>query len=243
MFCSRRTSFIAAAVMTVAAACGGSAAPAPPTPAPSAPPTVTSSILASGPLASIPAGALFVNYLDLPQAAGGVIKHAHLPGFVYAVSGTAEMDADGAAPAMIQPGSAAFIGAGVMHSHINPATSGNDWWFVALRPATSRPLATIVAGQKELYTTPDLTTIATGSYTETLTDSRLAAKGIDRQSGQAIRVLYVVEGDVTVSGDAGMVSTASAGQGLYSLPGANLVLTAGAGGAHYLTFTMTPTAN
>jgi redox-sensitive bicupin YhaK (pirin superfamily) len=244
MFGSRRIGGIVAASLILAAACGGSAAPVQPAAVPSAaPPSVVSSILASGPLGSIPAGALFVNVLDLPQAAGGVIKHAHLPGFVYAVSGTAEMDADGAAPAMIQPGNAAFIGAGVMHSHINPGTSGNDWWFVALRPAASRPLATIVAGQKELYTTPDLTTIATGSYTETLTDSRLAAKGIDRQAGQAIRVLYVIDGDVTVSGDAGMVSTAAAGQGLYSLPGANLILTAGPGGAHYLTFTMTPTGN
>src|SRR5438067_4871020 len=244
MFGSRRVLAIVAAALVLAAACGGSASPAPPAAAPTlAPPSAVSSILASGPLAAIPTGALFVNVLDLPQAAGGVIKHAHLPGFVYAVSGTPEMDADGAAAMMIQPGNAAFIGAGVMHSHINPGTSGNDWWFVALRPAASRPLATIVAGQKELYTTPDLTTIATGSYTETLTDSRLAAKGIDRQAGPVIRVLYVIEGDVTVSGDAGMVSTASAGQGLYSLPGASLVLTAGPGGAHYLTFTMTPTVN
>ena len=244
MFGSRRTLALVAATLILAAACGGSASPAPAAAAPTPPPpSVVSSILASGPLAAIPPGALFVNVLDLPQAAGGVIKHAHLPGFVYAVSGTPEMDADGAAAMMIQPGNAAFIGAGVMHSHINPGTSGNDWWFVALRPAASRPLATIVAGQKELYTTPDLTTIAAGSYTETLTDSRLAAKGIDRQAGPVIRVLYVIEGDVTVSGDAGMVSTASAGQGLYSLPGASLVLTAGPGGAHYLTFTMTPTVN
>lgn len=243
MFRSRRVGLIVAATLILAAACGGSASPAPSTATPSAAPSVTSNILASGPLASIPAGALFVNYLDLPQAAGGVIKHAHLPGFVYAVSGTPEMDVDGAAPTMIQPGNAAFIGSGVMHSHINPGTSGNDWWFVALRPAASRPLATIVAGQKELYTTPDLTTVATGTYTETLIDSRLPATGIDRQSGPSMRVLYVIEGDITVSGDAGMVSTASAGQGLYSLPGANLVLTAGARGAHYITFTMTPTGN
>src|SRR5437763_241573 len=184
MFGSRRVLAIVAAALVLAAACGGSASPAPPAAAPTlAPPSAVSSILASGPLAAIPTGALFVNVLDLPQAAGGVIKHAHLPGFVYAVSGTPEMDADGAPAIMIQPGNAAFIGAGVMHSHINPGTSGTDWWFVALRPAASRPLATIVAGQKELYTTPDLTTIAAGSYTETLTDSRLAAKGIDRQAG------------------------------------------------------------
>jgi quercetin dioxygenase-like cupin family protein len=243
MFRSRRSTFIVTAALTFATACGGSASPAPPAATPSAAPSVTSSILASGRIESIPAGALFINYLDLPQTAGGVIKHAHLPGFVYGVEGTPEMDVEGAAPAMIQPGTAAFIGASVMHSHINPGTSGNDWWFVALRPAASRPLPTIVAGQKELYTTPDLTTVATGSYTETLTDSRLAAQGVDRQTGPSIRVLYVISGNVTVSGDAAMASTASAGQGLYSLPGANLVLTAGGSGARYITFTMTPTTN
>lgn len=251
MIGSRRIGGIVCATLILAAACGGTASPvvpvAPTVPAaattPSAPPSVTSSVLASGPLLSIPAGALFVNYLDLPQAAGGVIKHAHIPGFVYAVSGTPEMDVDGAAPAIIQPGNAAFIGSGVMHSHVNPGTSGNDWWFIGLRPAASRPLATIVAGQKELYATPDITTMAAGSYTEMLTDSRLPTKGVDRQAGPVIRVIYVLEGDLTVSGDATMVSTASSGQGFYSLAGANLVLTAGAAGAHYLTFTMTPTGN
>src|SRR5204862_341659 len=118
----------------------------------------------------------------------------------------------------------------------------NDWWFVALRPAASRPLPMIVPGQKELFTTPDLTTVATGAYTETLVDSRLPANGVDRQTGPSIRVLYVLDGQVAVHGDAGMTGSASAGQGLYSLPGASLVLTAGPGGARYLTFTMTPRA-
>ena len=242
MLRSRRIGPILAPVLILAAACGGSAAtaPSPPAATSSPAPSVSATLLASGPLESIPPGALFVDYLDLPQTAGGVIKHAHLPGFVYGVSGTAEMDLDGFAPSLIQPGSAAFIGAGVMHSHVNPGTAGNDWWFVALRPAASRPLPTIVAGQKELYTTPDLTAIAPGAYTETLTDSRLPANGIDRQAGPSIRVLYVLEGQVAISGDAAMTGSASAGQGLYSLPGASLVLTAGPSGARYLTFTMTP---
>jgi hypothetical protein len=246
MFRSRRIGLILVPALSLAAACGGSAATPPlTTVAPavsSTAPSAISTLLASGPLESIPPGALFVNYLDLPQTAGGLIKHAHLPGFVYGVSGTAEMDVDGVAPSMIQPGGAAFIRAGVMHSHVNPGTAGNDWWFIALRPAASRPLPMIVPGQKELYTTPDLTTVATGAYTETLTDSRLPANGIDRLAGSSIRVLYVLEGQLAVSGDAAMTGSASPGQGLYSLPGSSLVLTAGPGGARYLTFTMTPRA-
>lgn len=239
----RRMVPIVVAVLAVAAACGGSASPAPssaPAIVTAAPPSVTPSILASGRLDSIPAGALFVNYVDLPQAAGGSIKHQHIAGFVYTVQGTHQMDVDGAASVMIQPGKAAFIGATVMHGHVNPGTAANDWWFIGLRPAGSRPLATIVPGQKELYTTGDLTQIAPGSYTEALSDNRLASNGVDRQAGPSLRVLFVIDGSLTVSGDAGMTGTVSAGQGAYSLPGANLVLTAGPAGAHYLMFTLTP---
>jgi quercetin dioxygenase-like cupin family protein len=238
----QRMAPILATVLAVAAACGGATSPAPSS-APvvvTAPPSVTSTVLASGRLESIPAGALFVNYMDLPQAAGGVIKHQHIAGFVYTVQGTHQMDVDGASSVMIQPGKAAFIGATVMHGHVNPGAAANDWWFIGLRPAASRPLATIVTGQKELYTTGDLTQIAAGSYTETLADSRLPATGIDRQAGSSLRVLFVIDGSLTVSGDAAMAGTVSAGQGAYSLPGANLVLTAGPAGGHYLMFTLTP---
>jgi hypothetical protein len=231
-----RIGLITVAALALGAACGGSASPAAVKP----PPGVTANILASGRLDSIPTGTLFVNYLRLPQAAAGSISHKHLAGFVYAIGGAVEVDVVGASPLMIPPGQAAFIGANVMHNHLNPGTAGNDWWFVALRPTASRPLATIVPGQKELYTTADLTQISAGQYTETLTDNRLPANGVDRQAGSSLRVLYVLDGNVTVSGDAGMAGTAAAGQGAYSLPGANLVVTAGPTGGHYLTFTLTP---
>jgi quercetin dioxygenase-like cupin family protein len=239
----QRTELIVlASALVLAAACGGAASPAPQaTPNVTASPApVTTSTLASGRIESIPAGALFVNYMDLPQAAGGAINHAHIAGFVYTVQGTHEMDVAGSAPLMIQAGKAAFIGATVMHGHINPGATANEWLFIGLRPASSRPLGIIVPGQKELYTTGDLTQIAPGAYTETLSDSRLTANGVDRQAGPSLRVVYVIDGGLTVSGDAAMSGTVSAGQGSYSLPGASLVLTAGTAGAHYLTFTLTP---
>jgi hypothetical protein len=231
-----------AAAALVLTACGGAATPAPqPTPnATVTPAPVTVSTLASGRIESIPAGALFVNYMDLPQAAGGVINHQHIAGFIYTVQGTHEMDVAGGAPIMIQAGKAAFIGATVMHAHINPGATANDWLFIGLRPASSRPLGIIVPGQKELYTTADMTQIAPGAYTETLSDSRLTANGVDKQTVPSLRVLFLLDGTLSVSGDAAMTATVSAGQGAYSLPGANLVLTAGASGAHYLTFTLTP---
>ena len=237
----RRMELIVVVALALTTACGAAASPAPqaaPT-ATVAPAPATVSVLASGRIESIPPGALFVNYVDLPQAAGGSIKHQHIAGFIYTVKGTHRMEVEGAAPLMIEAGKAAFIGAAVMHAHVNADAAANDWWFIGLRPAASRPLPTIVPGQKELYTTADLTQITPGAYSEALSDSRLTANGVDRQSGPSLRVLYLIDGTLSVSGDAAMTGTLSAGQGAYSLPGANLVLTAGTGGAHYLTFTLT----
>lgn len=231
-----RIGLITAAALALAVACGDSASP----PVAKSPPGVTANILASGRIDSIPTGTLFVNYLRLPQAAAGSIKHKHLAGFVYAVGGAVELDLENASPLTIQPGQAAFVGANVMHNHLNPGTSGNDWWFVALRPTASRPLATIVPGQKELYTTADLTQVSAGPYTETLSDNLLPANGVDRQAGTSLQVLYVLDGKVTVSGDAGMAGTVASGEGAYSLPGSKLVLTAGPAGGHYLIFTLAP---
>src|SRR5204862_6246603 len=143
--------------LALAGACGGAATPVSTAPSPTPNATATQAppkVLASGRLDSIPTGTLFVNYMDLPQVAGGVVKHQHIAGIVYSVQGTHEMDLDGAAPLLIQPGSAAFVAAGVMHSHVNPGATANDWWFIGLRQAASRPLA-ILPGQKELYTTAD----------------------------------------------------------------------------------------
>ena len=232
---SRRFNIVTLAVAVLVTACGGSAAPSPAKP----PAAVTTSVLASGHVDALPTGALFVNYLELPQAAGGSIKHKHGAGFVYATKGSIALSLDGASPLMLQPGQAAFTGANVMHEHLNPASGGNDWWFVGLRAAASRPLPTIVTGQKELYTTADLTQISPGAYTESLVDDRLPAKGVDREPGSALRVVYVLDGTVTVSGDAAMAGTVPAGQGAYALPGSVLVLTAGSADAHYLVFTLT----
>jgi len=231
-----RIGVIAAAALAIGVACGGSSSPV----AVKAPAGVTANILASGRIDSIPAGTLFVNYLELPQAAAGSIKHKHLAGFVYATSGTVEIDVDNASPLIVQPGKAAFIGANVMHNHLNSGSSGNDWMFVALRPTASRPLATIVAGQKELFTTGTLTQITAGQYTETLSDNMLPANGVDVQTGPSLRVLYLLDGYLIVSGDALMAGSLVVGDGAYSLPGANLKVTAGPTGAHYLVFTLTP---
>jgi quercetin dioxygenase-like cupin family protein len=226
-------------VLVLTAACGGgSAAPATAKP----PPGVKATVLGSGRLEALPPGALFVNYLDLPQVAAASLKHKHGAGFVYGVQGTHELDIDGAGQVLVQPGQAAFVGANVMHSHVNPSTVGDDWWFVALRSSASRPLPTVVPGQKELYTTGDLSAIAAGAYMETLTDGRLPAKGVDHPASTSLQVLYVMDGSLTVSGDAMMAGNVGAGSGTWAGGGANLTLSAGSAGAHYLVFSLTPSS-
>ena len=245
MFRRMGPSFVAALVLT--AACGGAASPAPQA-SPSAKPVATAAlapaavtVLASGRIDSIPDGTLYVDYMDLPQVAGGSLTHQHIGGFVYAVQGTHEMDVAGiATPTMIEPGKAAFIGGTVMHSHVNPSPTGNDWWFIGLRASSTRSRPAVLPGQKIMYASGDVTQITPGAYTETFTDSRLTANGTDHQTGPSLRVLYVLDGTVTVTGDAATAGTISVGQGTYSLPGATVVLTAGAAGAHYLMFTLTP---
>src|SRR5437660_846073 len=73
-----------------------------------------------------------------------------------------------------------------------------------------------------------------------VTANVLPANGVDRQTGSSLRVLYVLDGYAIVSGDALMAGSLVVGDGAYSLPGANLVVTAGPTGAHYLVFTLTP---
>ena len=97
-------------------------------------------------------------------------------------------------------------------------------------------------GQKELFATADVTQISQGAYTESLSDNRLQAKALDRETGPSLRVLFVLDGSLPVSGDAGMAGAVDAGHGAYSLPGANLLLTAGPSRAHYLAFVLTPAA-
>jgi hypothetical protein len=56
----------------------------------------TTRTLATGPVAAVPAGALFISIIEIPQAPGGVLgPHAHIPGFAYSLHGVATMTFDG----------------------------------------------------------------------------------------------------------------------------------------------------
>src|SRR5688572_9464864 len=120
---------ISLALAIAATACGGAAAPSPtlpasPTPNPSAAAVgQTSKTLGMGSVAALPAGPLYINFLDVPQAPAASTQHAHIAGFVYAAVGVHRVAIQGGATTDVQPGEGGFIAQDVVHTHSNPGTT------------------------------------------------------------------------------------------------------------------------
>lgn len=75
-----------------------------------------------GNVVKLPAGPVFISVLELPQPAGAVLgPHAHIPGFVLDVSGTATMAITGRGTVDVGPGDAVFIASVQRHDHQNRA--------------------------------------------------------------------------------------------------------------------------
>lgn len=85
------------------------------------PPTATGTrTLASGPVAALPEGPVFISVFRLPQPAGAVFgPHAHVPGFTCTVRGVATMTFADSPTMRLGPGQAGFMGAQQVHTHIN----------------------------------------------------------------------------------------------------------------------------
>lgn len=75
-----------------------------------------------GGVAALPAGAIFISVLELPQPPGAVLgPHQHVAGFVVDVSGTATMSIEGGNVVDVGPGDAAFVADNQPHDHQNRA--------------------------------------------------------------------------------------------------------------------------
>lgn len=235
---SRRRRLAILVVGILGAACG-SASPPLPAAAPdlAKPSGFATSTLARGLPAPLPGGALYANVIDLPQDGGGAITHAHVAGFVYAIAGIHSMPVDGGATVTLNPGEAGFIGAGVKHSHVNPGTATNDWYFISIRPTAARTAPNIVPGQKVLFATDDLAAFPAGAYAQQLDRVAIAAggRGAPRMHG-GIELDYVLSGSLSVHGEVGKTVSVSAGQGYLRLPGSGSQDFAGTAGAVYLAF-------
>jgi hypothetical protein len=75
-----------------------------------------------GSVAVLPPGPVFISVLELPQPAGAVLgPHAHIPGFVLDVSGTATMAIAGKGTVDVGPSNAVFTANLQRHDHENRA--------------------------------------------------------------------------------------------------------------------------
>ena len=75
-----------------------------------------------GNVAALPPGPVFISVLELPQPPGAVLgPHAHIPGFVLDVAGTATMAIAGRGTVEVRPGDAVFTANLQSHDHENRA--------------------------------------------------------------------------------------------------------------------------
>ena len=249
------------AVALIASACGGgSASPAVTSAATkSAAPTVaaspvasavtaasavgqTSTKLAEGTLAAPPAGTLYINFLAIPQPPASPITHAHVGGFVYAVTGTHQMAIAGGETKDIKPGEAAFIGSDVAHTHANTGTTPIEWYFAALRPNGGRTAAPLFPGQTVLFESADLPQQVPGKYLEQLNIVTLEKGGrTAAHKHGGIEAVVVLEGTVQVRLAGAPMITLTKGKGAYVPANTPLQATnTGDGAAKFLAFFVTP---
>ncbi len=126
--------------------------------------SATTDNLGDGKIEALPAGTLYVQYLDVPQSVGAPITHAHIAGFVYTYVGTHRLAITGGETKDLKTGEAVFVPANIGHTHTNPGPSANSWYFVSIRPNTARTAAATFPGQKEAFASADLAALPAGAY-------------------------------------------------------------------------------
>lgn len=198
--------------------------------------------LATGHLTALPKCTLYINLTDVPQAAGNKITHKHVAGFVYVVVGTQTLTFVGGDTLTLKAGEAGFTGAGIVHSHINPDSIANEWYFLGVRPTTARTLPPFAPGVKTLYATSDLPSLPSGAYDETLRLITLQPSGrgpAHKDSG--VEMLFVLAGSLSVHIVGQSPVTVTLEQGIYSLPNmAVQEFNAGSKVTRYLAFDIGP---
>ena len=167
---ARFIGFLAAATLVIVGCGGGTAAP-------SATATSTAAALATakadgaatanlgdGKIAALPKGTLYVQYLEIPQPAAATLAHAHIAGFVYGLEGATKVETVGGETKDLKPTEAVFVPADTAHTHSNPGTTPNLWYFISIRPNTARTAPATFPGQKEVFASADLAPLADGAY-------------------------------------------------------------------------------
>lgn len=221
---TRFTALLAIATLVIAAC--GAAAPAAssPTTGASSPTTAATTAkaegaattnLGDGKITALPTGTLYVQYLDVPQAASAPITHAHIAGFVYAAEGTHKLAIQDGATTDLKAGEAAFVPANVAHTHSNPGSSDNRWYFVSIRPNTARTASPTFPGQKEAFATADLAALPAGAYSLGLRAVTVQPNGrTAAHKHGGLETIVVLDGSVEVRVQGAAAKTLKKGEGM-----------------------------
>jgi len=220
----------------IVSSCGGAAAPSPSAspaaaagtaPKPQDAVGFVSTKLADGPLDVLPTLPLFINVLDVPQPPASPIQHAHIAGFVYAVTGVHQLTIQTSAAQDVKPGEAAFVPGNVAHTHANPGTTASEWYFMGLRNTGARTGTPLFPGQTTLYETPDLlvTAFPAGKYVEQLNVTTLEKGGRTASHKHGgVEVFVILDGTLSLR-VAGQSQTLTKGKGAVVLPNTTLQAT------------------
>ena len=166
-------------------------------------------------IAALPSGTLYVQYLDIPQSVGATITHAHIAGYVYTYEGTHRLAIQGGETKDLKAGGAAFVPPDAGHSHSNPGTSVNRWYFISIRPNTARTAPATFPGQKEAFASADLPAFPTGAYALALRLITIQPNGREgpRTHGGHMTFL-VLDGTIEVRFKGGLAKTVQKGEGI-----------------------------
>jgi quercetin dioxygenase-like cupin family protein len=199
--------------------------------------------LAAGKLGSLPTGGQFGRIVVFHQSPHqSVPSKKHQAGIVYVASGLQLLSYTGGQSVNISAGMAVYLKS-VEHAHTTLGPTDSTWYFIALWPSAQRSNP-LVGGAQIAFETMDIpsSTLARGSYTETLRRVTLQAGGrsaAHRFGG--LEVVFVLDGTLTVTVAGHSPVQLNAGEGTPVAPATATQERAGASAkVVYLAFFVTP---
>jgi quercetin dioxygenase-like cupin family protein len=176
--------------------------------------SATTDNLGDGKIDALPAGTLYIQYLEVPQSVGAPITHAHIAGYVYTSVGTHRLAITGGETKDLKAGEAAFVPANVGHTHTNPGPSASTWYFVSIRPNTARTAAPTFPGQKEAFASADLASLPAGAYSLGLRVVTIQPNGrTAAHKHGGLETILVLDGSVELRVQGAAMKTLQKGEG------------------------------
>jgi quercetin dioxygenase-like cupin family protein len=214
----KRTRWLAVLASAIVIVGCGAATPAGTSPTSAAAPAkavgATTDNLGDGKIDALPAGTLYVQYLEVPQSVGAPITHAHIAGFVYTQAGAHRLAITGGETKDLKAGEAAFVPVNIGHTHSNPGPSASTWYFVSIRPNTARTAAPTFPGQKEAFATADLAALPAGAYSLGLRLVTIQPNGrTAAHKHGGLETILVLDGSVEVRVQGATAKTLQKGEG------------------------------